>query len=191
MPNKKRRCPYCKKYNLIEDAKKVNNSYFCSLDHAVQYAIKNKLKGKNKIEKDFNKETARKKREFRASDLKTRKKYAIIACHAYIRERDKEKGCITCGRSLIGVKFDAGHFLKATNSYTKFMEKNIHGQCVRCNQYKGGEESIYRDRILEIYGVKTLRALERCKSRAVKRTADDYKKIEEYYKQKLKELLSE
>ena len=36
----------------LEDAKKINNSYFCNLDHAVQYAIKNKLKGAERHHSD-------------------------------------------------------------------------------------------------------------------------------------------
>ena len=182
MANSKRKCRECKTYSRVEDGKIINNGYFCNIDCATKYALKNRDKGRKTRHRQ-------EKKAFRDNDTKIRKEAAIKACHAYIRERDKNKGCITCGASLIGVKFDAGHFLKSTNSYTKFMEKNIHGQCVRCNQYRGGEEAIYRQRIEEIYGVRTLLALERCKSRKIKRTAQDYKKIEDYYKQKLKELV--
>jgi hypothetical protein len=188
MPNKKR-CPYCKDYNKEEDAVEINNRYFCNQECVVQYAIKNKPKGKKKLEREFKKETVRRKKALRESDLTIRRKAAVRSCHAYIRERDKNKGCITCGASLIGVKFDAGHFFKSTHSYTKFMEKNIHGQCVACNQYRGGEELKYREAIIAKYGIRTLKALEKCKHKKVKRTAQDYKKIEEYYKQKLKDLL--
>lgn len=189
MPNKKRRCPYCKKYNLIEDAKKVNNSYFCNLEHAVQCAIKNKLKGKKKIEKEFNKETARRKREFRDNDLKIRKAAAKKACHAYIRERDRGEPCICCGRAL-GEKYDAGHYLESGNNpRIRYDEDNIHAQSVYCNQYQGGNSDDYRGRLIIKIGLERVERLESMKSGIIKRTVDDYKKIEEYYKQKLKELL--
>ena len=182
MANSKKRCRNCKKYKPSDDMLHLNGGNYCDIECATSYGFKNKEKGK-KIK--YNQE----KKSFRLSDKKIRKEAAIRACHSYIRERDKNKGCITCDKNLIGTKFDAGHFLKSTNSYTKFMEKNIHGQCVYCNQYRGGEEVRYREKIKETYGVRTLNALERCKSRNVKRTAEDYKKIEHYYKQKLKDLV--
>lgn len=182
MANKKRKCRYCKEYEIVEDGETINGTFFCNIDHATSYAYKNKDKGR-KIKH------RQEKKAFRDNDLKIRKEAAVRACHAYIRERDKNKGCVTCETSLVGIKFDAGHFLKATNSYTKFMEKNIHGQCVRCNQYMGGQELAYKEKIIEMYGYNTLKALEKCKSKRIKRTPGDYKKIEEHYKQKLKELV--
>lgn len=128
------------------------------------------------------------KKVFKASDLSVRKKAAVFHCHKYIRERDKNKGCITCGSSLVGKKFDAGHFMKSTHSFTKFMEKNIHGQCVNCNQYNGGRELEYYQAIVLIYGELTAKALMRLRSRSIKRSTDDYRAIEGYYKDKLKEL---
>ena len=126
-----------------------------------------------------------KKKVFYASDLKTRKKGAIISCHSYIRERDKNKTCITCGVKLAGTKFDAGHFVKAGNhAYTRFMEKNIHGQCVQCNMYNGGEELKYYQFMIDVYGLLTAKALLRVRFRPIKRTCEDYKAIEDYYKAK-------
>ena len=138
----------------------------------------------------MDKEHNKRKRKFYDNDLKTRKEAAIRACHAYIRYRDKGKCCVTCNRPLIG-KYDAGHFLKSTHSYTKFMEKNIHGQCVYCNQYNGGREKEYREALIAEYGLRTVEALERVRNRFIKRTAQDYKKIEEHYKAKLKALKAE
>lgn len=180
MPNKKRKCVNCKEYGEV-DKGIVKNSFYCSVDCMVEYGYKNRFKGAEKLRKQ-------KKKAFFDNDLKTRKEAAIRACHAYIRKRDEHKGCVTCSRPLAGTKFDAGHFIKSTKSFTKFMEKNIHGQCVYCNQYRGGEEGIYRERIIAIYGQRTLDALMKCKDRKVKRTADDYKAIEEYFKAKLKQL---
>jgi len=177
----KRKCKNCSKYSDRDKMFIRGVMAFCDVNCAAQWGFKNKDKGANKLRLE-------KKRAFRQTDLKTRKSAAIKACHEYIRERDKHKGCITCGKPLVGTKFDAGHFLKSTHSYTKFMEKNIHGQCVACNQYRGGEEKIYESKIKEIYGLRTLEALYRCKSKAIKRTAEDYKAIENYYKEKLKEI---
>jgi hypothetical protein len=177
----KKRCPNCKKYNQTESALKVNISYFCNIDCATSYAFKNKEKGRQIKHKQ-------EKKEHQQSDLKIRKAAAIKACHAYIKQRDLGRNCITCDRSLIG-KYDSGHFLKAGNhSYTMFMEKNIHSQCVNCNQYNGGKEKEYKEALILKYGLKTVEALERVRNRHIKRTAQDYRDIENYYKEKTKKL---
>lgn len=60
------------------------------------------------------------------------------ACHAYIRERDRDLPCISCGR-YVDAK-DAGHYMPAglSNSPARFHCANVHGQCAACNRYKGG-----------------------------------------------------
>ena len=54
--------------------------------------------------------------------------------NAYIRERDKDKPCISCGK-YVGKK-DAGHFY-AVGGYSglRFDEDNCHGECPYCNRY--------------------------------------------------------
>jgi len=177
----KKRCPHCKKYNQTKDTLKVNISFFCNIDCATSYAFKNKEKGR-KIKH------AKQKKEFQANDTKLRKKAAVMACHAYIRARDVNNGCITCGAPLTDVKFDAGHFFKSTNSYTKFMEKNIHGQCVSCNQYNGGREREYEHALIEKYGEITVKALKKLRTKKITRTASDYLEIEKYFKSKLNDI---
>ena len=157
----------------------------CKTECAI--ALSKTKEGSDHAKKAYQRDTALMKKVFYASDIKTRKEAAKKACHEYIRERDKNKGCITCGNPL-GSKFDAGHFLKGTNSYTKFMEKNIHGQCVNCNQYNGGREREYEHALIAKYGHITVLALKKLRTKTVKRTVDDYKAIEAHYKNKLKAL---
>ncbi len=178
--NSKKRCRNCKSYKITEDMININGAYFCNINGATTYAFKNKEKGK-KI-----KHIAQKK-SYQLSDLKIRKAAAKKACHDYIRERDINNGCITCDRPLTS-KFDAGHFMKGTNSYTKFMEKNIHGQCVNCNQYNGGREREYEHVLIAKYGKFTVLALKKLRTKKIKRTANDYLVIEKHFKQKLKML---
>lgn len=206
MPNKKRRCPYCKEYNLIEDAKKVNNSYFCNLDHAVQYGIKNKLKGKKKIEKEFNQETARRKRALNNNDRGLRTKEAQKAFNAYIRARDNLDSCISCERVnaeventdgwKVGGAWDCGHYLTVgAHPELRFEELNAHKQCKSCN---GGSDKYakktklvatdYRINLIKKIGLDKVEWLEGPHEHK-KYTCKDLKEIELKYKQKLKELL--
>ncbi len=177
----KRRCPNCESYNKPGDAVKIQMSYFCDLECAAQHAYKNKDKGKKIKHRE-------QKRTFRENDIKIRKEAAKKACHAYIRERDKNDGCICCGRHL-GKNYDAGHFLESgNNSFLRFHEDNIHAQSVYCNQYKGGNSDDYVGRLRVKIGNAKVNWLLDNKGGVIKRTAKDYKEIEIYYKQKLKEL---
>jgi hypothetical protein len=55
----------------------------------------------------------------------------------WIRRRDKGKKCISCNVILEG-KYDAGHYYPSTHFSLRFDEANVHGQCVKCNQYLHG-----------------------------------------------------
>ena len=78
-------------------------------------------------------------------ELKTHSDYIQIlqkVFNTYIRQRDKDKPCISCGKPLIG-KFDAGHFFPTTKQALRFDENNVHGQCVYCNQHLHGNITKY------------------------------------------------
>lgn len=51
----------------------------------------------------------------------------------FIRLRDKDKSCVSCGAELTG-KYDAGHYFSSGgHKNVTFNEDNVHGQCVYCN----------------------------------------------------------
>ena len=186
----KKKCKYCGfyAYEMI----KVNSGSFCSMGHAISWGRKMAAKSRERkakiAESVVKKVHAKQKREFYDNDLKTRKNAAKAACHLYIRTRDKNDGCICCGRPL-GKNYDAGHFLESgNNSFLRYHEDNIHAQAVYCNQYKGGDSDDYEGRLRLKIGDSKVDWLKANKSGAIKRTADDYKEIELYFKSKLKEL---
>ena len=62
-------------------------------------------------------------------------------CNAYIRERDKDKPCVSCER-FHGGQYHAGHFLpQGNNPAIRFHPLNIHKQCAPCNTYWSGNKS--------------------------------------------------
>jgi hypothetical protein len=93
------------------------------------------------------KQQAKKEKADRA-DTKARKeaiktipqliKEAQVEFNAYIRERDKDKPCISCGicnpPMMPGGQWDAGHFLsRGAYPELRFDEDNCHKQCKSCN----------------------------------------------------------
>lgn len=113
-------------------------------------------------------------------------------CHEYIRLRDINKPCISCGIPYLE-DFQAGHFYKAElYSNLKFDEKNISGQCKKCNLRKEGNESGYRSGIMQRYDMDYLNYLDE-KAKSYKKNDYHWDRVEleeirKYYQQKITEL---
>jgi len=108
--------------------------------------------------------------------------------NTYIRERDKKKPCVSCGQPL-GHKFDAGHYFSSgTHKAVTFDERNVHGQCVACNQHKHGNLLNYQTGIQERIGEDGLVKLELKAHEIRKYSREELRDIIEEYKQKTKAL---
>lgn len=201
MPVSKLKCTHCKQRFPREQMISINAGNYCSDKHILEYALakSNQKRAKAKIQKEQQKiiskaygSGGRKKGKTKKdceNDLKTRKKAAKEACHAYIRERDKGQPCICCNNP-INDQEQAGHYLESGNNpQIRYDEDNIHLQALRCNYFKGGDSGSYRINLINKIGLERVERLESMKGGAVKRTPQDYKEIELYYKQKLKSLL--
>lgn len=93
----------------------------------------------------------------RSKSLPKLLKQAQTVFNKYIRERDKEKGCISCGGSVD----HAGHyFSQGQHSALRFDEFNVNGQCVGCNTYKHGNLINYRKGLVARYGKIQVEAFE-------------------------------
>jgi hypothetical protein len=97
-------------------------------------------------------EKAEKERKTRSA-LKQAHNHTKILVHAYVRERDKYKPCISCGCNW-HPDFQAGHHYKAELYETlKYDLDNISGQCVKCNIRKDGNFSEYALRLPNRIGI--------------------------------------
>lgn len=78
--------------------------------------------------------------------------------NTWIRNRDKNAGCISC---MNGTVQDAGHYLNAGQySALRFHEFNVNGQCLNCNRQKHGNLESYRIGLVLKIGLKEVKALE-------------------------------
>ncbi len=76
-------------------------------------------------------------------------KKAQTVFNAFIRKRDQNKGCISCGAPVS----EAGHYLSAGHySALRFNEMNTNGQCTRCNCFLSGNLIHYRQGLVKRYG---------------------------------------
>lgn len=83
------------------------------------------------------------------------------AFNAFIRARDADKPCISCGRTNAD-KWDAGHYIAVgANRTLRYDEDNVHKQCSRpCNKDKGGNAIEYRKGLVERIGIERVERLE-------------------------------
>lgn len=99
----------------------------------------------------------------RLAKLKSRSQWAKeaqAAVNKFIRLRDADLPCISCGRFHQGAH-DAGHYLSVgARPELRFDELNIHKQCVPCNQHKSGNVVLYRINLLEKIGAEAVAYLE-------------------------------
>ena len=107
------------------------------------------------------------------------KKKAWAVFSAWIRKRDKGI-CFTCDRFCEGSGYHAGHYIpRSLSSYLYFDERNVSGQCYRCNIHLSGNADEYAARLGEDV-VKQLRLdkgkYKQWSIKELEALAEDYKK---------------
>ena len=174
-------CPICTgEFIPFKSTDKVDSPQ-CAIELKRQKGIKAEAKAERKVD-------LLRKKVFYANDLKTRKAAAKKACHDYIRLRDVGNKCICCAKEMTG-QIHAGHYLESGNNpQIRFDEDNIHSQKAQCNTFQGGNSDDYRGNLIKKIGLERVERLDGMRGGTVKRTCEDYKTIEYYYKGKIKEL---
>ncbi len=85
------------------------------------------------------------------------KAIAVTHFHKYIRNRDRGKPCISCGRHTT---LQAGHYYSAgQHPSVRFNPDNVHGQCLSCNYYKHGNLINYSNNLIDRIGQKRFQNL--------------------------------
>ena len=172
---KGRRCKECKTY--MESP--LPSQVVCSPQCAYQYS---KRQGEKKRKEKI--------KELKES-VKTKSDYlkeVQVVFNQYIRLRDENKPCISCGKPLIG-KYDAGHFYSVGSSPSlRFNENNTFGQCVHCNQHLHGNLHMYRNGIQ--YRITDLELMELTMEAHKPKhySIPELIELKAYYKQKIKDL---
>jgi len=151
--------------------------------------------------KDVNQEKAhkslaqieRKEIKVRKEKLKSRAdhlKDTQIAFNAWVRARDAELPCISCGRHHQG-KYDAGHYRTVgSNPALRFEPLNCHRQCSPCNTQLSGNIVNYRIELVKRIGADAVEWLEG-PHEAKKYTVEELKAMTAEYRAKTRELKKE
>lgn len=158
---------------------------WCSPECGVQIARDKQQKERKALDK-IERKAIREAKE----RIKPRGEYmkeSQAAFNAWVRERDADQPCISCGRHHQG-KYDAGHFRSVgSNPALRFEPLNCHKQCVPCNRHKSGNAIEYRIGLVARIGAEAVAWLEG-QHEPKHYSIDDLKAIKAEYRQKLREL---
>lgn len=192
---RRRRCKICREWFIPRQS--FQN--WCSPEHGFELSEQRRNKDREKALAKLKKEKQKKEREAK-DKLKSRKlavkplsyftKQAQTAFNAFIRERDKDEPCISCGRFHEG-QYHAGHYrTTGANPELRFDEDNVHKQCAPCNNHLSGNIENYTPRLIEKIGQERFDRL-MGSHELPKWKREDYERIRDHYRAKLKELKDE
>ena len=166
----------------------------CSLECAKSLAAS--IRGKAEKQEAIKQRKLDRERREKIKTLPQLLKEAQAAVNSYVRARDADMPCISCGKpppDLSGLHAgrDAGHYRSVgAASHLRFNLDNINAQCVSCNQFKAGNAADYRLGLIERIGLPRVEALEADYS-VKKWEKDEVRAIRDEYRAKARELKRE
>lgn len=157
IPFKPQRCPHCKK--KMDAGQRIHPA--CIDDYAQAQSEKSaRAQAKRvlmaaKVDKALTKQLREK--------LKSKAQWAKEAqteFNRFIRLRDADQPCISCGRHHTGQNH-AGHYLSVgARPELRFTESNVHKQCAPCNTHLSGNAVLFRRGLLAKLGIELVEWLE-------------------------------
>jgi len=172
------KCAFCKKqFTQFNSLNKV-----CSIKCAIELGKLKPAKVNYKRVNSQLKSEAKEKLETYSQKVNKAK----VIFQKWIRERDKNEPCISCGTTKASM-WHASHFKKAeTYSGVIFNELNVWRSCSKCNVFLNGNELNYRERLVKKIGLDEVIALEDLanETRTKKWTIEELQQIKTKYKTK-------
>lgn len=168
------KCLYCKKSFEPDRQGQSVCSYVCSLNYS---------RGKVLKEKKIKDKETKEKLKTKSQHLKELQ----IIFNKYIRLRDKDKPCISCGKFV--EQKDCGHFLSSgSHPALRFNEINCWGQCRHCNSYLSGNLIEYREGLILRIGQKEYDKLMSMRGDKLHLSIPEIEEMKKIYKNKIKSL---
>lgn len=185
-PPKQHKCKECGEYYT----KFQSTQQVCSVKCAMAMGKRKAEEKRKKQEKSDRLEANRRMRE-RKEKLKSRSdwlKDLQRVFNEFIRLRDADLPCISCGRYHQG-QWHAGHYRSVgACPELRFNEDNVHKQCSACNNHLSGNILEYRLGLIEKIGSERVAFLERQDHPPLKLSVEEIKDLIKVYKAKVKEL---
>lgn len=180
-PPKLKKCKCCPERFIPRTSTQTVCSPKCAIQLARQLSDRKK-KHQEKIDR-----AAWNKRKAEVKPLKHWEDATQRVVNEYIRERDRDLPCISCG-TWTTVQWEAGHFRsRGAASHLRYDEDNIHKQCHRCNAELSSNAIPYRAGLVVKIGLQRVEALEN-NNTPHRYTREELKSIRMHYRAKLRAL---
>jgi hypothetical protein len=184
---KPKTCPICStEYIPRSSLQKVCHNYKCAIAFNKQRDAEIAAREQRKRDKE-----ARAKWRERKAEVKPLKHWEDLTqrvVNDYIRERDRDLPCISCG-TWTTVQWEAGHFRsRGKASHLRYHEDNIHAQCHHCNVHLSGNQQQYRINLIAKIGAESVEALEN-NNTPHRYTREELDAIRKRYRALLRELV--
>lgn len=192
MRKPRRKCTVCREWFHPVRSEQYVCSYECACQHGkvANDAAKAEKQRKDKSRLVAEEKAERQRQSERRMAVKPLSYFIKQAQHAFnefIRYRDRHLACISCDRHHEG-QYHAGHFrTTGANPELRFDEDNCHKQCSVCNNHLSGNLTAYRPALIAKIGQSRFDVLMGPHA-LPKWTRDDYIRIRDEYRSKLRAL---
>ena len=174
---KKKKCKNCLSFFIPDRLMQTT----CSFECAIEYSNKPKVQKKYIIDKH-----RELKKEFKENDKPTLIKLVQVLVNRYVRLRDLNKPCISCGYKGGSRQIHAGHYKPAgNNQQLRYNTINIHAQCSICNNHLSANLVNYRAALIKKIGLEKVEYLE-CNHETKKYTVEYLQKLIKVFRKKIK-----
>ena len=115
---------------------------------------------------------------------------ATVNLYARLRDCAGRGGanCISCGTWKSFEDLDGGHFIPTTSSATRYDERNVNAQCVKCNRFLHGSLAHYYEAMVKKYGQEVVDELMSLEHVIKKWSIPELQERLEYFQEKIAEL---
>lgn len=90
--------------------------------------------------------------------------------------------CYTCGSRMEWKEAECGHYVSRSNMATRFNEMNCKPQCWRCNHELRGNLKVFREKLVDDFGVDAVNDLEELGRSSLRMLPSELKEIYNNYK---------
>ncbi|PTA90951.1 protein NinG [Kluyvera sp. Nf5] len=188
----RRKCTVCREWFHPVRPEQYVCSYECACVHGkaandADKAEKQRKEKKRRLEEERADRQRQAERRMAVKPISYFIKQAQQAFNEFIRYRDRDLPCISCGRHHDG-QYHAGHFrTTGASPELRFDEDNCHKQCSACNNHLSGNLTAYRPALIAKIGQARFDALMGPHA-LPKWNRDDYIRIRDEYRAKLRDL---
>lgn len=177
-----KKCPICAaEYIPRSSRQKVCHDYQCAI-------VFNRQADAARLEKA--ERASLRKRKADSKPLKHWEDMTQRVVNDFIRERDRNLPCISCG-TWHTVQWEAGHYRsRGKASHLRYNEDNISKQCHRCNVQLSGNQQQYRINLITKIGSQRVEALDN-NNLTHRYTREELDAIRAHYRAALREMVKQ